>query len=203
VYARLELRALVEDALDGLLNLDTRVLRTLADLSFAPARVCRDYLDGRRVPYIHPFKYALATFAVAFAIAQLSARLHGAPDDPRIAFVLEWGQLLNLVALPVLASVLWLLFMRAPRSLGWVEHYVVVLYAMGHVALLQGLLNPLIGYIGDVGTVVFAALPIAFLSWTGVGVYRTPWWSTILRMLVGFVIMQVAVGAPVLAITGL
>lgn len=193
-YTRLELPALVEDVLDRLLELDTRVLRTIGELSVAPARVCRDYLDGRRVRYIHPFKYALATFALVYAIAELSTYLHGPPSDPQMALVLRWGPLLTMLAMPVLAMVMMPLFANAPRKLTWVEHDVVVLYSLGHVALLQSLLNPMVTRFEIAGVVVFGLLPLAFSSWVAVGVYETRWWTTVPRVIVGFAIMWLVIG---------
>lgn len=200
-YDRLELAVLAEDALEGVINLDTRALRTIGDLSIAPGKVCRDYLDGRRVQYINPFKYALATFAFVFLMAELLLYLHGQPSDARLAtltaFQLRWGQPLNFVAMPLLAALMLPLFLTAPRKLRWIEHYVIVLFAFGHVALLQGLFKPLLGVLGTAGQVVVAVLPIVYLSWIATSVCGTRWWTTTLRVIVAFVVMQLLLGAVV------
>ncbi len=207
-YPRLELRAMIGDLLDGLINLDTRALRTIGELSVDPGRVGRDYLTGRRRPYVNPFKYALGTFAFTIVVNQALLRLHGAPDDPTVAriseFTLQWGQLINFAAMPVFALCLYGLFygpprlgklIGAPRVLDWVEDYVLVLFAFGQVALLQGLLAPFIPYLGAAAVVLFTALPILYVSWIFVGVCRTPWWSTLLRVAIAFIAgMQVPVG---------
>ncbi|MFO7561920.1 MAG: DUF3667 domain-containing protein [Enhygromyxa sp.] len=203
-FVRLELRALLEDVLDGIVNLDTRVLRTVGELSVDPARVGRDYLVGRRKPYINPFKYALATFALAVAISQGLILLGKVPESPLVEFTLNWGQAINFAVMPVFALCLYGLFygpprmrvLGAPRQLEWVEHYVLVLFALGHVALLQGLFSPFVPYLGAVAQVIFfLILPIAYVSWMFVGVCRTAWWSTIPRVAVGFIAgMQVPAG---------
>lgn len=196
-FLRLELRALFEDVLDGLVNLDTRALRTVGELSVDPARVGRDFLVGRRKPYVNPFKYALATFALAIAFNQVLIRLGKIQSDPITEFSLHWGQALNFAVMPVFALCLYGLFygpprmrtaLGAPRQLEWIEHYVLVLFAVGHVALLRGLLAPFVPYLGVVAQVLFfVVLPIVYVSWMFVGVCRTSWASTIPRVAVGFI----------------
>jgi hypothetical protein len=197
VHGRLELRPLVEQAFDGLVNLDTRALRTIGELSVAPGKVCRAYLDGRRVPYVNPFKYAFASFTFAVLVAELLIQLDGAPSDPveaqLSAFSLRWGMVINFLAMPLLAACLWPLFFSAPNRLRWVEHYVLVLFAFGHVALLQGLLLPLLQQLGPPGTVVTALLPVVWLCWAAVQTHEGRWWSTIPRVLLAFAAMQAVV----------
>jgi hypothetical protein len=194
VHGQLDLRTLVEQAFDGLVNLDTRALRTIGDLTVAPAKVCRDYLDGRRIPYVNPFKYAFATFTLAAIVAEALLYLHGAPSDPLTAeyyaFRLRWGLLINFTAMPLLAAFLWLLFFTAPRRLRWVEHYVIVLFTFGHVALLQGLFLPLLQQAGTVVNVAFSLLPVVLLSWAVIGVCEARWWSAILRVLAAFLAIR-------------
>jgi hypothetical protein len=208
VHGQLELRTLVEHAFDGLINLDTRALRTIGDLTVAPGKVCRDYLDGRRVPYVNPFKYAFASFTLVAIVAEALILLHGAPSNPLTAefeaFQLRWGMLINFIAMPLLAVFLWLLFFSAPRRLRWVEHYVIVLFTFGHVALLQALLLPLLEQAGEIATTAFAVLPVALLSWAAIGVYQTRWWSTIPRVVLAFMAIQaIAMGVIQMLVPGL
>lgn len=207
-HPRLVLADLAADVLDGLVNLDTRVLRTVGELSIEPGRVGRDYLTGRRKPYINPFKYALATFAFAVLVNRGLVWLHGLPSDPVLArvaeFSLTWSQAINFLAMPVFAVCLYGLFyggprlrgaVGAPRQLEWIEHYVLVLFSFAQVALFQALLAPFMAYLGVVGPVLFMAVPIAYVSWMYVGVCRTSWWSTLLRVALAFVAgMQVPAG---------
>jgi hypothetical protein len=210
-FVRLELRTLVSEVVDALTNLDTRVLRTVGELTIDPGRVGREYLVGRRIPYVHPFKYALATFALAILVQQGLLHLHGAPSDPQVSrlveFSLSWGQAINFAVMPVFALCLYGLFagpprasgvLGAPRMLEWIEDYVLVLFGFGHVALLQALLTPFVPYMGVVAPILFMVLPIAYLTWMFVGVCRTSWWSTLLRVSVAF-IAGVQVPASLLA----
>jgi hypothetical protein len=199
-FVRLELRALLSDVLDRLVNLDTRALRTIGELTVDPGRVGREYLVGRRIPYVHPFKYAIATFVVAIVVNLLLIHRNGVPSDPQLAriveFQLHWGQALSFAVMPLFALCLHGLFwgpprmsgaLGAPRMLEWIEHFVLVLFALGHVALLQGLLAPFVPYLGAVTPVLLVLLPIAYVSWMFVGVCRTSWWSTLLRVAVAFI----------------
>lgn len=194
VHGRLDLRELVEHAFDELANLDTRALRTIGDLTVAPAKVCRDYLDGRRVLYVNPFKYALTGFTFGLLVFEALLWLHGPPADPVAAkveaFELRWGMVLNFVMMPILAAIMWPLFATARPRLRWVEHYVVVLYSFGHVALLQGLFAPLLQPAGAVGSVLSALMPAAMLSWVAVGVYEGRWWATVAKSLFAFAVIQ-------------
>jgi hypothetical protein len=196
VHGRLELRTLVGHAFEGIINLDTRALRTIGELTIDPGTVCRDYIDGRRKPYVNPFKYAFATFTFTALVSEALIYLHGVSSDPHTAkldaFQARWDTLINFAAMPVLAAVLSLLFISAPKRRSWVEHYVLVLFTFGHIALLQGLLAPLIEHAGGiVATMVFTGLPIVLLSWAAIDVYQTRWWTTIPRVLVAFVVIQV------------
>ncbi|KIG12878.1 hypothetical protein DB30_00945 [Enhygromyxa salina] len=193
-HDRLDLALLAEDALEGLINLDTRALRTIGDLTVTPGNVCRDYIEGRRIHYINPFKYALATFAFAYLCSQLLLYLHGQPADAYVArwtaFQMRWGQALNFVAMPLVAALMLPLFMHATRKLRWIEHYVIILFGFGHVALLTGLLKPLLGELGVGGQLLTGVLPVAYLSWMVVGVCETRWWTTIPRVLLVYVTTQ-------------
>lgn len=81
------LPGLVEDAADVLLNLDGRVARTLPMLYFFPGRLTREYLAGRRIRYITPFRlmFVLCLMSFFFLHAVLKLDLGPASAD-RSAF---------------------------------------------------------------------------------------------------------------------
>lgn len=198
-FVRLELRALVEELWDDLVNLDTPALRTMGELSVDPGKVGREYLVGRRIAYANPFKYALATFTFALLFNRALVWLKGMPAGDAaqlVEFSLHCGQAIQFAVLPVFTLCLHGLFagppraggvLGAPRMLEWIEHFVLVLFALGHVALLQGLLAPFVPYLGVFASALFVVLPIAYVSWMFVGVCRTSWWSTVLRVSVAFI----------------
>lgn len=65
------LRHLARDAVGDLLNLDTRLLRTLGPLFFRPGFVIREYLAGRRVRFVPPLKMFLLASVIFFGLAAL------------------------------------------------------------------------------------------------------------------------------------
>ena len=109
---------------------------------------------------------------------------------------LRWGQLINFAILPLFALGLMKLFSGPPRfgimgggrQLRWIEHYVLVLFAFGHIALVQGLLAPLVPHLGVASVALFTVLPVLYLSWMFVGVCRTPWLSTIVRVSLAYIV---------------
>ena len=62
------LRSLAADFLDNVLSLDTRLLRTIRPLLFEPGRLTREYLAGRRAPYVRPLKLYLLAALLSFGV---------------------------------------------------------------------------------------------------------------------------------------
>ena len=76
-HVRLSLRDLTDEAFEGLLAFDTRLIRTVRGLIRDPGGVVLDYLSCRRVPYMHPFKYALLMATVCFLVQGWLLQLRG------------------------------------------------------------------------------------------------------------------------------
>lgn len=67
---RVSLWELCTEALDGLLQLDMRVFRTLPAFLFRPARLTREYSAGRRTRYTSPLRlYLFFSFAYFFLLS--------------------------------------------------------------------------------------------------------------------------------------
>lgn len=64
------LRWLVGHLLDGLLSLDSKLLRSLGGLLFVPGRLTRDHLDGRRMRYLPPLHLFLTVSVVFYLFFQ-------------------------------------------------------------------------------------------------------------------------------------
>ena len=62
---------LVEETFENLLHLDSRVWRTLPRLVLKPARLTRDYLDGRRAAQIPPMRLFLVVVLLFFFAGSL------------------------------------------------------------------------------------------------------------------------------------
>ncbi len=167
------LRGVAATFLGRVLDVDHGLLHTVHWLTVRPDRVVRDYLAGRTVPYTNPVAYLLLCFA-AFAIAVgVFGGATGSEDD----------RVLTALAVPFIAAVSRLLFWRT--RLNYAEHLVLVLYFLGHVALilavLQAVLLPALH--GDPGPLVsgivaFGALGIAigYFGWAFSRVFPArPW----------------------------
>ncbi|MFT5501991.1 MAG: hypothetical protein ACI88G_002132, partial [Woeseiaceae bacterium] len=65
---------LVQDAFGDLLELDSRVWRTLIPLVTSPGKLTRDYLEGRRVRFMPPFRTYLVLSILFFLVAFFDPR---------------------------------------------------------------------------------------------------------------------------------
>jgi hypothetical protein len=107
----------IADAFDAVLGLDSRLRRTLRELTTDPGGLVRRYVEGARARYVHPLRYALVAaglwwLAVALQLPDASV-LAQAPARAR--FLLTWGQVINVAMLPLLALPLWLTFVAVER----------------------------------------------------------------------------------------
>ena len=62
------LRSLTADFLENVLNLDSKLLRTIRPLLFRPGLLTREYLAGRRAPYVRPLKLYLLAALLSFGV---------------------------------------------------------------------------------------------------------------------------------------
>lgn len=83
------LRSLASDFFENVLNLDSKLLRTAGPLLFKPGRLTREYLAGRRAPYVRPLKLYLLAALVAFGVLALwpqrAVRVVQTPPEPESA----------------------------------------------------------------------------------------------------------------------
>ena len=63
--------SVLADLLENLFSYDSRAVRTLPRLLFAPGGLCNDYLQGKRVRYLPPFRLYLFASIVFFLIAPM------------------------------------------------------------------------------------------------------------------------------------
>ena len=66
------LSGVMGDVLDTLLNIDSRVVRTLPALYFKPGFLTQEYLAGRRMRYVTPFRLMFFLCLAAFFVMQLA-----------------------------------------------------------------------------------------------------------------------------------
>jgi hypothetical protein len=72
---------LVSEAFGDLLEIDSRLWRTLIPLLASPGRLTRDYLEGRRARYMPPFRTYLVLSVIFFVVAFFDPR-----DDLSLLF---------------------------------------------------------------------------------------------------------------------
>lgn len=96
VDLRRPLRDLASDFFDDVLNLDSKLLRTIGPLLLRPGRLTREYVTGRRAPYVKPLRLYLVAALLAFGVLALwpqrvvrveskpPARESGAPASIRL-----------------------------------------------------------------------------------------------------------------------
>ena len=76
------LGSVIHDFLDTVFEYDSRIWRTLAPLYFLPGRVTRDYLAGKRMRFVLPFRLFFVLTIVAFLTVQWTLNI----DDSMLAF---------------------------------------------------------------------------------------------------------------------
>lgn len=178
---------MVGDVVEGLVELDSRVFRTLWGLTVRPGRVTREYLDGRRIVYINPFKYALVAVTLAFVVLPWLELQLGLREASESAEAVEWGKLVNVIALPITAGVMSLLFWE--KRLRYIEHLVLVLYAHGHTFVLQTVLGMAMLLVLPEWSIVMVVVPYWWLGWTARDVMGAGWISSMLRSAVAFTVV--------------
>ena len=69
--ARLKLRSIAASFFGHLIELDAPIFRTAGRLTISPGAVCRDYIEGRRIRYTNPLKYAFLATTLFVTVALL------------------------------------------------------------------------------------------------------------------------------------
>ncbi len=167
------------------LELDDPWLRTAIELTRRPGKMIRGYLRGRRLPYVGPLAYSIATATLlALSVVGLSFDLSSSgtpwgnqratgPSQPTFAFAcysMLW----------VSALVAWLqrsLFRQARYSV--TQTWVFDLYVFGHLAILQAIFAGLGAFASNVGLWSLAAALILGLTTALASFYRRPAWATL------------------------
>jgi len=66
------LTSILADVADTVLNIDSRIFRTLKPLLLRPGYLTNEYLAGRRVRYVTPFRLYFFLSVIAFLVMQIS-----------------------------------------------------------------------------------------------------------------------------------
>jgi hypothetical protein len=152
---RLTTGGVLRQGLDQLFGLESRLGRTVKELTCNPGRVVRSYVAGKRACYVNPFKYCLAMIAAYLLLGAIlgvdpsktiNAGVVG-PDGEQLswaedaqAFVRRNLNNVLFLALPLFAGVLRLLYRRS--GFNYAETYSFVLFVVGHIFLVGLVLTP-------------------------------------------------------------
>ena len=69
---RLTMKVFISQMLEALTEVDSRLWRTLRELTFNPGQVAVNYISGNRARYINPVKYLFVCFAIYFSLTVLT-----------------------------------------------------------------------------------------------------------------------------------
>lgn len=78
---RLSAKELVINAFFSLIDIDSKILRTIRELTINPGQVALNYISGRRFSYVNPIKYFLATSAFALTAIALTIGLENVANE--------------------------------------------------------------------------------------------------------------------------
>ncbi|MCG8459060.1 MAG: DUF3667 domain-containing protein [Holophagales bacterium] len=178
------LETLWSDSWRKLTGLESPWLRTLADLTLDPGRTVRRYLDGRRLPYVGPFRFALFTAGLLAAAAwflgfdlSASATPWG-PDGARgpgpagSYAIFAWSAFMGPVASLLVAWLQHSLFRDHRFTVA--ETWIFDLYVFGQVAFYQVFFGLLGAYASAVGLGALGLVVLLVLAFALGGFYRRP-----------------------------
>lgn len=146
---------LAADAFEALTEMDSKIWRTLRELTFNPGKVAQNYIAGARACYLNPIKYFIWIFAAYFAVLVVSGALEqdiaksirGAEnlteEEAKSQFELgvialrgvvrEYSNVIALLTTPLFAFFLRWQLWRSRRN--FVETLAYVCYLNGHAHL--------------------------------------------------------------------
>lgn len=145
--SRFRWRDLARDVLGQFADLDHPWLRTIRDVTIDPGGTARAFVDGRRVVYVSPLKYAFYALLITLILSSSVVTGGGAAGelDGWHGFLLENTPVFVLLMVPVLAVALRVIFLRAGLNL--LEVSVFSLYMIAQLAFAMLIL----GYLHDLG----------------------------------------------------
>jgi Protein of unknown function (DUF3667) len=152
-----------------------------------PGRMVREYVGGRRKPYLAPARYAFVLTTVLVVLVHLfDLDVRGPLPIPRteqelsaLHFVYSVLAYLIYVILAPSSFVQRLLFARAPYN--FAETYVFQLYVFGHITWLS-VLFAVTGWVNTwPGLVIVLAAQCAYVTWALSGFYASARLSVLLR----------------------
>jgi len=160
---RLSVTGIARGAFNALTDLDSKLPRTVLELTLNPGQVALNYVKGARVAYVNPVKYCIAVFAVILALMHVTGQIDltaervtaannaraleaassgqavpaaiQASQRATVEVYTEYLQPLQLLLIPIAAFLLRLLHFRKKRN--YAEVFCFLAFVFGHAALLN------------------------------------------------------------------
>ena len=200
---------LVSETVDTIVRLDSKLWRTIVDLTRNPGQVARNYVGGKRASYVNPIRYCLAAVALSITLTISTGEIRAlsdsilfglvsdVPNDPAFSRVVEflskYLHAMSLVAVPIYALVAKLFFRRAPYS--YADNFSFICFIVGHGAFLS-----IFGTLFNMYIYFLGLLP-AFLLTNTVYIYGTMrffgrgFWAAVSYVSVAFLVYMALVYA--------
>lgn len=171
-------RALLAGVVDDLLSLDARIVRTLRALLFRPGWMTCEYLAGRRVSFIPPFRLYLLVSAANLALAAVlkSNRFFFFSAQPGAGNerVIAWLPRVMFLALPAFAGLLALVYRRRffAEHLVFALHLHSAAFILATVHLLLVAKPGIPAWLAPAARVLDGAIPVVLLVYLYVALRR-------------------------------
>ncbi len=218
-HARLDIRSIVGPFLDDVFDLNLPILRTAKDMTTRPGAVCLDYVAGRRKRYTGPLKYCflcaalfagiIVLFDINFVQVRMQQMTNFVPTEIQPADDTQAGQIaatipelvetiqnnihiITMLISPVTALGLMLAYRKSGYN--FAEHYVFVLFTLGHLFAAKSLLALLGVYAYGAASLATLPLELAFVTWAAIAFYRASVFVTAIKIILVEVLTRIAVG---------
>ena len=208
---RLNSKILLSNAFEALTEMDSKIWRTLRELTLRPGQVALNYVAGERARYINPIKYFITILTVYLTIlvvsggleAEIKESINISPDamvdeqsmPVMIARALEgilrkYRNLVTFLAIPIFAVFLRWQFWRSRRN--YAETLSFVCFLSAHVHLLAIPITLLQWWAGVFDQGPRGLLMAAFFLFGSKVFYNMGWIKTILATLLAMIFYTLA-----------
>lgn len=149
---RLTNKSLINDVIERYFNLDNTFLKTIKDMLIIPEHVCGGYISGLRKKYLNPASMLAISLTLSGFVLFLMKKLAwgsidfskisyaqtssgGAGTEKIMASTMEYGSLLFIFYIPILAIASYLFFNKKNYNLA--EHTVTSIYSLTSFSIIS------------------------------------------------------------------
>lgn len=220
---RLELKTLVSDIFKAVVDVDTKVFRTIKELTLNPGQVTLNYIGGARVRYLNPIKYCFVIFAITLALMHLTGNIDQTVErvefdnierlekernlseealaetrafqQATLEVYTEYLQPIQFILIPIAAF--FLRWMHYKRRRNYIEIVSFLSYVFAHAALMSIpilLGMTLLGEISNFSLWIYSALSLIFIGYGAKVFFGLSWVRLFLSLLIYVPLYIVLVG---------